>query len=211
MDYAQQQRSPMRHIIGLGIVVLLHVLLIYALMNGLGRAVIDVIKPPITTKIVKEPPPPPPPPTLVSPPPPYIPPPDIQIEQPPPPHAIQTVTHAPPPTPNPAPFTAAKPLPPGPPDHSAGVRALNNVKPEFPPDMEEAGRAGTVTMSCDISAEGTTSNCAVVSVQGGQSFARSALDYVHRARFAPAVRNGTPVPEAHHVWNITYALADSEQ
>ena len=135
------------------------------------------------------------------------------FEQPPPPHAIRTVTRTPPPTPNPAPFTAAKPAPPGPsvPDRSAGVRPLNNVKPVFPDDMQEAGRSGNVTMSCDISASGTTSNCQVVNVVGGQSFARSALEYVRAARFSPAIHNGVAVPQARHVWNIAFQMAESDE
>ena len=35
MDFAQQQRSPTRHLIGITVVVLLHVLVIYALVTGL--------------------------------------------------------------------------------------------------------------------------------------------------------------------------------
>ncbi len=77
--------------------------------------------------------------------------------------------------------------------------------------MQEAGRSGHVTMACDISAEGTTSNCQVVSVSGGQSFARSALEFVRRARYSPAVHNGVAVAQAHHTWSIDYNLPDGDQ
>src|SRR5208337_3652749 len=86
MDYAQQQRNPAKHLIGFSLVVLLHVVVVYALVNGLARKIVDVIKKPIETKIVEEhrPPPPPeapppPPPKISVPPPPFIPPPEIQI------------------------------------------------------------------------------------------------------------------------------------
>ena len=61
MDYAQQQRNPLKHLISFSLVVLLHVIVIYALVNGLARKIVDVIKKPIETKIVKEQKAPPPP------------------------------------------------------------------------------------------------------------------------------------------------------
>ena len=65
MDYASQQRDPARHLIGIGFVVLVHVLVVWALLSGLGSAVVQVIKKPLTATIIEEvklPPPPPPPP-----------------------------------------------------------------------------------------------------------------------------------------------------
>src|SRR5438132_11804792 len=86
MDYAQRQRDPTKHLVGLSIVGLLHALLIYALVTGLARKVVDVIKKPIETKIVEEakPPPPPetpppPPHTLAPLPPPFIASPQVNI------------------------------------------------------------------------------------------------------------------------------------
>ena len=106
MDFAQQQRNPAKHLAGLTFVVLLHVAVIYALVNGLARKVVEVIKQPLETKIIEEvkPPPPPPevplppPPKFVAPPPPYIPPPEVQIQQPPPvQNVITATTNVPPP------------------------------------------------------------------------------------------------------------------
>jgi protein TonB len=91
MDFAQQQRNPTKHLVGLTFVALLHVIIIWALVNGLATKVIDVLKKPVEAKIiedVKPPPPPepklPPPPKLQAPPPPYIPPPEVQVQTPPP-------------------------------------------------------------------------------------------------------------------------------
>lgn len=100
MDYAQAQRNPTKHMVGFVVVVLLHIALVYALINGLARKVVEVIKKPLEAQIIEEikPPPPPPkvllppPPKFVSPPPPYIPPPEVQVNVPPPPNAIQTTT-----------------------------------------------------------------------------------------------------------------------
>ena len=117
MNFAERQGDPRRHLVGLTVVVLFHVLVVYALITGLAKRVVEVIRAPIETKVIEEikkPPPPPevvlpPPPKLEAPPPPFIPPPEIQIATPPPPQpTITAVT----PTPPPAPVVIAPPPPP---------------------------------------------------------------------------------------------------
>src|SRR5881394_312211 len=117
MDFAQQQRNPTKHLVGISTVFLIHVLVVYALVTGLARKAIEVIKQPLETKIIEEmkkPPPPetppPPPPKLAVPPPPFIPPPEINVQVSAPPQStIAAVTNvAPPPTP------AVVPVPPRP-------------------------------------------------------------------------------------------------
>jgi protein TonB len=87
MDFARQQRDPTRHVIGIALVILIHLLVIYALLTGLGSKAIQLIKKPLNATIIEEikaPPPPPPPPLkkIVEPPKikmaqPFVPPPDI--------------------------------------------------------------------------------------------------------------------------------------
>ena len=87
MDFSQTQRDPTRKFVGIGAVVLFHIIIIYALITGLARKVVEVVKGPIEVKVIEEvikkPPPPPellpPPPKLQAPPPPFIPPPEINI------------------------------------------------------------------------------------------------------------------------------------
>jgi protein TonB len=85
-----------------------HVIVIYALVAGLARKVVEVVKGPIEVKVieevVKKPPPPPevvpPPPKMAAPPPPFIPPPEINIAPPPTPApTITAVTPEAPPAP----------------------------------------------------------------------------------------------------------------
>ena len=105
-DYADQQRKPGRHLVGLGIVVVMHLLLGWALVSGLARKVVEVIKNPIETKIIEEvkPPPPPPenlppPPKTAPPPPSFVPPPEVVVAPPPTPApaiTVQTTTPPPP-------------------------------------------------------------------------------------------------------------------
>ncbi|MFL5057052.1 MAG: energy transducer TonB, partial [Microvirga sp.] len=70
MDYASQERSFSKHAPSIIMVLALHLAIGYALVTGLARKVVEVIKQPLETKIieeVKKPPPdqpPPPPPKL---------------------------------------------------------------------------------------------------------------------------------------------------
>src|SRR6266852_5636170 len=88
MDFARSQRNPTKHVIGLTFVILLHVLVIYALVTGLARKAVEVIKKPLSATIIEEikappPPPPPPPPRKIIEPPKtqqtYVPPPDVPV------------------------------------------------------------------------------------------------------------------------------------
>ena len=129
MDFSQQRADPGRRIVGFGAVLLFHALLVWALVSGLAKKVVEVVRAPIETKVieeVKKPPPPPevvvpPPPKLEAPPPPFIPPPEIQVQTPPPPApTITATTPTPPPAPvviapAPPPVVAAPPAPPAPP------------------------------------------------------------------------------------------------
>ena len=135
MNFAQQQADPRRRIVGFGAVLLFHALLVYALVSGLAKKVVDVVRAPIETKVIEEikkPPPPPevvvpPPPKLEAPPPPFIPPPEIQVATPPPAPTITAVTPTPPPAPvaiAPAPPpVVATPAPPAPPAPATVVTA----------------------------------------------------------------------------------------
>ena len=83
MNFSEQGQETGNKFTGIAIVALVHAILIYALLTGLGKKIISVIKEvPIETKVIEEvkPPPPPPdapppPPKLAAPPPPFIPPP----------------------------------------------------------------------------------------------------------------------------------------
>jgi periplasmic protein TonB len=140
MDFSKKQADPRRHLTGIAFVIVFHVLLVYGLMSGLARKVVEVVRAPIETKVIEEivkPPPPPevvvpPPPKLEAPPPPFIPPPEVQIQTPPPPAPTITVQQtAPPPptvmTPTPPPAAAPAPAAPAAPV-SAAVACSNYTK-----------------------------------------------------------------------------------
>ena len=44
VDFAEQQRQPGKHAMSIGIVLALHLVLGWALLNGLAQRLVDVIK-----------------------------------------------------------------------------------------------------------------------------------------------------------------------
>jgi len=140
MNFSERQADPRRHLVGLTVVILFHAFIVYALVTGLAKKVVDVVRAPIETKVIEEikkPPPPPeivlpPPPKLEAPPPPYIPPPEVQIAAPPPPQPTISVAPSPTPppptvmTPTPPPVVAAPVAPPAPPPTVTASVACSN-------------------------------------------------------------------------------------
>jgi protein TonB len=163
-DYRPQDNSARAK--GVVIVVGVHVLVGWALVSGLARKAVEVIRKPLEATVIQEvklpppPPPPPPPPKLIKPPeikappkviapppPPFIPPPEVT--PPPAPQAPQIVAT---PTPPPAPPPIAPPPPPAPPAPPAaapapvsiGVICPTQVKPEMPRKALQEGASGVV-------------------------------------------------------------------
>ena len=195
MNFAQRQADPRRHIIGITAVVLFHVLIVYALVTGLAKRVIDVVRAPIETKVIEEikkPPPPPevvlpPPPKLEAPPPPFIPPPEIQIATPLPAPTITATTPTPPPAPvtiapAPPPVVAAAPAPPAPAVMSAGVVCSNfrTVMGDvaYPRDAQRQGiERGEALIQFTLSAAGEVKDIKVLR-SSNQIFARNSVRIV---------------------------------
>ena len=189
MDFARQQRDPTRHAIGIAFVVLIHILVIYALVTGLGSKAVQLIKKPLTATIIEEikvPPPPPPPPLkkIVEPPKikmqqPFVPPPDIPVVTPPP---VEPVIAAVAPTPPPEPVVIAPPAPIAPPEPPKpairqGVSCKVMEKPSFPREAIRAGvEKGQVIAVLTIDDKGNVSNIDIVSAQPARVFDRVVRD-----------------------------------
>ena len=191
MDYAQQQRSWGRHAPSILAVVALHIVIGWALVNGLARRVIEVVKAPIETKIIEEikkPPPdvpPPPPPKLAAPPPPFIPPPEINIEIPKvtPPPTITTVTTTPPP---PGPPPIARPVPVAPPQPAVRkeYKASYRVEPTFPRDAIRRGINGRVVAWVHVAPAGNVTNVEIRS-STNRIFDREVIRALSQWKFNP--------------------------
>ena len=168
MSYAQQQRDPRKHLFGLSAVVVFHIVLIYALANGLARKVVEVIKDPLSVNIIEEikppPPPPPPPPKIVqaqpkvnTPPPAYVPQVEVPVVAPPAP-VIQTTSNPAPPPP------AAPPAPPAPPaviNVAVACPNFRSVPPVMPPQAERMGLSGDVVVEFTVGADGAIKDIGV--------------------------------------------------
>jgi periplasmic protein TonB len=193
VDYAQQQRSWGKHLPSIALVVLLHIALGYALVTGLARRVVEVIKQPIETKIIEEikkPPPdapPPPPPKLAAPPPPFIPPPEINIQVPQVQQApvITTVTTTPPP---PGPMVIAPPAPPAPKPAGPPVRkefkAAYRVEPQFPRQALRDGISGRVVAHVYVEPNGAVSDVRIIS-SSNRMFDREVIRALSQWKFNP--------------------------
>lgn len=178
MDFSKRQADPRRHLTGIAFVIIFHALLIYGLMSGLARKVVDVVRAPIETKVIEEitkPPPPPevvvpPPPKLEAPPPPFIPPPEVQVQAPPP--VAPTITAVPTPPPAPTLMTptappAPAPVAPAPAQVSAAVVCSNYSKvmgeAGFPRDAIRQGLdKGEAVIQFTLSAAGEIKDVKVV-------------------------------------------------
>ena len=189
MNYAERERNPARHLPSIAMVVGLHLVLGWALVTGLARKVVDVIKAPIETKIIEEikkPPPdtpPPPPPKLATPPPPFIPPPEVNIQVPVITQAptITTVTTTPPPV-------VAPPPPPAPPVQQSPVRKefkpLSRVQPTFPRQALQQGLTGTVVAWVHVAPNGSVSNVEIKQ-STNRLFDREVIRALSQWRFSP--------------------------
>lgn len=188
MDYAQQQRNPGRHLTGITIVLLLHVLIVWALVSGLARTVVEVVKGPIDVKvieeIIKKPPPPPevvpPPPKMAAPPPPFIPPPEINIAPPPTPApAISAVTQEAPPAPQAPVIQKPVEAPPVPAVRSARAVCTNYVEVVqsvvYPREAIRENLEGEVVIEFTITAAGKVTDITIKS-STNRVFNRSAMN-----------------------------------
>jgi protein TonB len=187
VDYAQRERNPARHLPSITMVVALHLLLGWALVTGLARKVVDVIKAPIETKIIEEikkPPPdtpPPPPPKLAPPPPPFIPPPEINIQVPitqsaP---AITVTTTQPPP----APVVVAPPAPVQPAIRK-DFKPTQKVQPTYPRQLIQAGIQGKVLAHMYVAPNGTVTDVKILQ-SSNRLFDREVIRALMQYRFTP--------------------------
>lgn len=203
MSFVNPTRNKRGPAAGVVVAVVFHIFLVWALMNGLGRKVLQIINAPVETRIVEEvkPPPPPPkvielpPPKFVPPPPAFVPPPEVQVQAPPAAPAITTTTVEPPPAPvrrveAPAPAAPAQPA-----QVSVSVACSNYGQvmgdAGFPREAQRAGlEEGTAVIQFTLGVNGEVKD--VKAVQASHpSFARGAMRIVGEYKCAGQGREVT--------------------
>lgn len=196
MSYVQPEDSG-RRVTGLVVVVLFHALLVYGLVNGLARKIVDVVRQPLETKIIEEAkpppdkPPPPPPPRLVAPPPPFIPLPDVQVQLPPSlrQNTISAVTNIRPTAPV-APVVRQQAAPVR--TTAAVVNARDCEKPEYPSASLRAEETGVVRLAFLIDIDGKVLESKVEKSTGYRRLDEAARSALGLCKFKPATTDGKP-------------------
>lgn len=192
MPYSPHQPSSGRAV-GIGLVVLLHVVIIYALVATLAHRDVALPRAPIETRIIsaappETPPPAPPPlPQLAVPPPLYVPPPEVDIAKPPPvqstaPTVVTTVAPA-----TPAPTAPVRVTP--------RIDLAHSSQPDYPPEARQLGEQGSLVLQVLVDPSGRAIDSKLVQSSGFPLLDQAALAGVKtNYRFTPGSVDGTPQP-----------------
>jgi protein TonB len=221
MDFSGRQQEPGKKFFGLGVVIAFHIVLGWALMNGLGSKIVKMVQKPMEAivKEVEPPPPPPPdtppppPPKVVTPPPPFIPPPEVQVApQTPSPNAISTVSNV-----KPEGNTMTKTVAPvsdAPKAVAAPVYVAAKIdfeqagcKPDYPRSSLRNEETGVTTLSVTTGADGSVTAVNIVKSSGFRG-----LDNAVRAQLLagscknkPGTIDGKPqetTTQVQYVWKL---------
>jgi protein TonB len=210
MDFVQHQRAPKNHLPGIGFVIVLHIIIIWALVTGLARKAVEFVAKPLETKLIAEVapppenlPPPPPPPKMLAPPPPFIPPPEInvQVAPTPSPAAITAVSTAAPPV-----AVAAVAEAPRQPVRTAPVvEAKSCEPPSYPSASRRLNETGTVLLNFLIDAEGRVVESRIDASSGVERLDEAARKALSLCKFKPGTVDGKPEQSWHkmkYVWKL---------
>jgi protein TonB len=217
MDFSHNS-NPGKNFTGIAVVILIHALVAWGIVSGLGTRMVAKLADAVETKIIeevkppppKEVPPPPPPPEMKAPPPPFIPPVEVNVQQPAP--VNQVMANAT----NVAPKTTelSRPAPPAPPAQAANpnpvrvaaVADFNTcAKPEWPKASLRNEETGTVTLSFLIGTDGRVADSKIVKSSGFRDLDKAAVVGITKCRFKPGSVDGKPEQawmQMQYVWTL---------
>lgn len=200
------EKEPGKNFTGIAIVVVLHVIVAWGIINGLGKRMITKMQEAVETKIIEEvkpppppeTPPPPPPPEMKAPPPPFIPPVEVQVQQPPP--VQNTIAVSSQAKPQSTDLQRTPPAPPAQPAKASGPSKTPAVvnfdtcaKPEYPKSSLRNEETGTSTITFLIGADGSVKDSKITKSSGFRDLDKAAQGALGKCRFKPATENGQPV------------------
>ena len=192
------ETSPTSRIVGFGVVVALHVAIVWALATGLATTMMEVVKGPIQVETLMEQKkdeaaPPPPPPQTLKPPPVYVPPVEVNVapDSGPSNNAIQAVSSS---------HTNPK--------APAGMIGAD----EYPSAARHLKAEGSVLFKVDIDEKGRVTNVEFVRYDNMNTTDPTALDSFKQlvegrlksARFKPATNGGQPIAQPAFMIKITF-------
>ncbi|MBC7456436.1 MAG: TonB family protein, partial [Massilia sp.] len=191
-------RNPGKNFTGITIVVVLHVLVAYGIVTGLGKRMVTKMAEAVETKIIEEAkppppkdiPPPPPPPEMQAPPPPFIPPVEVNVQQPPAQQSTIAVSSAAKPVSNDlarpaAPSTAPPGNNPSPVRVAASADFSTCALPEWPKASLRNEETGTVTLSFLIGEDGRVADSKIVKSSNFRDLDKAAVTGISKCRFKP--------------------------
>lgn len=198
MSFSDYRNPSGRRGVNFLFVILLHVAIVYALVTGLARKAVEVIRGPIETKIIEElkklPPPekPPQPPKQKFEPPPFVPRTEVAVAAPI--VALPTITAS---TVSPPVVTAPVPMPPAPPKLVQRVgpvidAAKNCQKPEYPAASKRLEEEGVVVLRFMIDEVGKVLESRVETSSGHARLDEAARSALSQCQFKPGTVDGTP-------------------
>lgn len=203
--YTHDSGFNQRRMMVLVAIVVLHLFIAWAFVNGFGKAAIAMMTKDVKVSLIKEEqvkelPPPPPKPDLLPPPPVSVPPPlvniNIPIEAPP----IVT-TSKPPPPPAPHISTVAS---------TAIVTTRQaDCKGEFyPSSAQRLNQTGTATIKFCVGADGKFDGFSLVNTSGVPALDEAAGKCMAAGRYKPATVEGKPVRTCKDI-KVTFKLTDN--
>lgn len=193
-------------------IIAFHILLLYGLVSGLARKVVEVVAAPLQTDLIEEikpedKPPPPPPPQMERPPV-QVPPPDVVIDIP-----METNTTA-------ISNVTDRPVPPPPPVAAPVERKVVRVAPKldvrrspstdefYPASARRAEIEGVTTVRACVGPDGRVAgDPTVTNSSGTASLDEAAVKWARRARFSPGTEDGTAVQMCFQ-FNVRFKLTD---
>lgn len=199
----------------LGVAIIIHVFLGYALITGLALKAIKHIVDPLKSVNIKEqvklPDEPPPPPPKTQEIPPFVPPPivDVATDSPPPPTiSTQSFQSSPPPAPIHVEAPPAPPAPTGPTQAASAIGSSTTVsEDDYPPASLRAEEQGRTVITVSINTAGRVDSCSVATSSGFPKLDEKSCQLASRRfRFKPALQNGQPVASTKAMpikWQIT--------
>jgi protein TonB len=215
------EKNPGKNLTGITIVIVLHLIVAYGIVTGLGKKMVAKMTEAVETKIIEdvkpppppETPPPPPPPEMKAPPPPFIPPVEVQVQTPPPQqNVIANTTQAKPqttelskalPVPNAPPAPVAKATGPA---RTPAIADFNScAKPEYPRSSQRNEETGKSVISFMIGVDGSVKASKITQSSGFRDLDKAALVALGKCRFKPAIENGQPVESwlpVEYVWQL---------